>query len=60
MSGQDSAPALPATTFDQVRGWCRVAEWRPWPFDSRTSLLGHATIAFAGDWDGPSCSHLPE
>jgi hypothetical protein len=24
-------------------------EWKPWPFDN-PSLIGHATIAFAGGW----------
>jgi hypothetical protein len=28
---------------------CKLLEWKPWPL-SNPSLVGHATIAFAGGW----------
>ena len=40
---------LPTTTTSQPRA-CRLVEWRPWPFTDRSSLLGHASVAFTGGW----------
>ena len=29
---------------------CRLVEWKPWAYGNGSSLIGHATVSFAGGW----------
>jgi hypothetical protein len=41
---------LPVRSNTEQPRACHVVEWKPWPFENRGSLIGHATITFVGGW----------